>query len=113
MGARWGRSCLICSTSNMAVSVIVALLARLGEARQRVNLPGPFSYRFRGSAAIILPAFQEKGGAGARPRAHARLGAHPRVIAQPDLARQHHAILQHHASGKSGLARDHAMAADL
>src|SRR6516225_7181089 len=101
MGARWGRSCLICSTSkargNVAVSVIAGLLALLGEPRQGVNLPGPFSYRFGGRPAIILAAFQEDGGPGAGARAHARLSADPGVITQPDLSRQHHAVLQHHA----------------
>src|SRR5882724_3695106 len=93
MGGRCGRSCLICSTSNVAVSVIVALLAQLGQSRQRVNLPGPFSYRFRGRPAIILPALQEEGGAGPGSRAHPRLGADPCVIAKADLTRQHHAVL--------------------
>ena len=58
----------------MAVSVIVALFARLGQTRHRVNLPGPFSNRFRGRTAIILPAFQEDGRPGSCARAHPRFG---------------------------------------
>src|SRR5476649_1369099 len=90
MGGRCGNSFLICSMSRVVELVIAALLARPGEARQRVNLPGPFSYRFRRRAAIILPALQEDGRAGAGPRAHPRLGANAAMVAQPHLSRKHH-----------------------
>src|SRR5258708_18815413 len=114
IGGRWGSRVWSCSTSSVGDSVIAALLARaLREARQRMNLPGPFSYRFRGRAAIILPALQEEGRARAGTRAHARAAAHAGMIAQAHLARQHHAVLQHHASRQPGLARAHAVPPDL
>src|SRR6185312_10683967 len=116
MGARCGRTFLICSTSSFASSLMLLLFV-IGSAlprqtRQRVNLAGPFLYRFRGRPAIILPAFQEDARAGSRTRAHAGAGADAAVIAKPDLPRQHHAILQHHAAGQARLARDDAVAAN-
>src|SRR5579863_6691104 len=90
IGGRCGSSVLICSTSRLTDSVIAALLAlALRQTRQRVNLPCPFSYRFRGRAAIILPAVQDEAGAGPGARAHPCAAAHAGVIAQSHLPRQH------------------------
>src|SRR6185312_14439014 len=112
MGARCGSSFLICSTSRMTASLMFILGSRTGQARDGIKLARPFSYRFRGRAAIILPAFQINRGAGPGAGAHPGTGADMAVIAKADLARQHHAIFQDHAAGKSGLAGNDAMAAD-
>src|SRR3954471_12737877 len=94
MGARCGRTFLICSASSFASSLMLLLfvirLALLGQPRQSVNLAGPFLYRFRRRTAIILPAFQEDARTGSRARAHAGAGADAAVIPQPNLPRQHH-----------------------
>src|SRR5215469_10960063 len=109
MGARCGRSFLICSTSSTAasditaVSLILVLPALLAEPRQRMNLARPFSYRFRWRPAIIDAAFQKYGRSGSRTRTHPGASADMAVVAQAHLARQHHAVLQHHAAGEPGL----------
>src|SRR5579863_8685462 len=118
MGARCGRSFLICSTSSTVACVITlaslipVLLALLAQPGKGMNFPRPFSYRFRGRPAIIDPALEKHGGSGARPRAHTGARAHAAMIAQTYLPGQHHAILKHHAAGESCLARNHAMPAD-
>src|SRR4029079_218304 len=113
MGARCGRSFLICSTSRLALSVIFFLLALPGEPGHRIKLTRPFSYRFRGSAAIILPTLEENARTGSGTRAHPGPRAEGRGLARASLARKPHPILQPHASRHAGLARDHAVAADL
>src|SRR5690348_166878 len=112
MGARCGSSFLICSTSRAAGSLMFVLGSLAGQTREGIYLARPFSYRLRRRAAIILSALQEDGRARARAGAHAGAGADAAVIAEPYLSRQDHAVFQHHAAGKSGLARDHAVAPD-
>src|SRR3569833_2082323 len=112
MGARCGSSFLICSTSRALASLMFVLGFLTGQACDRIYLAGPFSYRFRRRAAVVLAAFQKDGRTCPRARTHPGAGADAAVIAQPHLARQHHAIFQHHAAGKPGLTGYDAVAPD-
>src|SRR6516164_2188325 len=105
MGARCGSSFLICSTSSTissvitAASLILVLPAPLGQPRQGVHFPCPFSYRFRWRTAIIDPALQHHPGRGTRPRRQPGVGADIAVVAYPHLAAHDHMVPDHAAAG--------------